>query len=59
MQKYLKANQYDIKSEEVLMIFKMRSRMADVKTNETLEDESKRHILEYKEILKKEKKYVQ
>ena len=65
MQNYLKAN--DISQEEVLMIFKMRSRMADVKTifrnkNETLdcdlcknENESQRHILECKEILKRNK----
>ena len=69
MQNYLKAN--DINQEEVLMIFKMRSRMADVKTNfrnknETLEcdlcnneNESQRHVLECEEILKQKKEYGQ
>ena len=33
MQKYLKANKNDIKVEEAQILFKLRSRMADVKVN--------------------------
>ena len=65
MQNYLKASKTDIKNEEAQMIFKMRSRMTEVKTNfkgmyETLEcdackkeEETQKHVLECEEILKK------
>ena len=70
MQKYLKANKNDIKVEEAQIIFKMRSRMTDVKVNfrnknETLEcdvckdeEETQKHVLECKEIMKNKNKIL-
>ena len=70
MQKYLKGNKNNIKIEEAQMIFKLRSRMADVKVNfrnkyEVLEcdickdeEETQKHILECDEILKNTNKNI-
>ena len=64
MQKYLKPSNLKIKKEDAITIFKLRSRVEDVKINfrgkyEELEcelckeeDESQEHILKCKEILK-------
>ena len=64
MQRYLKPNNLKIKKDEAQTIFKMRSRVTEVKTNykgnyETyecdlckMEEESQEHILVCKEILK-------
>ena len=64
MLKYLRANKNDIKVEEAQILFKLRSRMADVKVSfrnkyEVLEcdickdeEETQKHILECDEILK-------
>ena len=69
MQKYLKANKLNIKQEEAQMIFKLRSRVTEVKINlkgsyETFEcevcqedEESQKHILECIEIVKFRKEY--
>ena len=70
MQKYLKANKNDIKVEEAQILFKLRSRMADVKVNfrkkyEVLERDvckteegTQKHILECDEILKNTNKKI-
>ena len=64
MQNYLKSNKFTISQNEAEEIFKLRSRMMDVKLNfrgmhETLEcdicneeDGSQKHLLECSEILK-------
>ena len=69
MQNYLKSNEIRIKLEEAQEIFKMRSRMSDVKNNfrgkyenfecnicNTKEYETQQHILECKEINKRKTK---
>ena len=65
MQKYLKSNGLKMNQEEVQTIFKLRSRMTNVKTNFrgkydnfecelcNEEDENQKHMLECKEIMKK------
>ena len=70
MQNYLKSNKLKISQNEAQEIFKLRSRMTDVKLNlrgmhETLEcdicneeDESQKHLLECSEILKKKESNV-
>ena len=67
MQRYLKASDVTINQEEVQTIFKMRSRMTDVKTNFrgkydsfecelcNEEDENQKHMIECREILKHKK----
>jgi hypothetical protein len=67
MQRYLKPNNLKIKKEEAQTIFKMRSRVTEVKTNYkgkydtfecdlcNVEEESQEHILNCKEILKTRK----
>ena len=68
MQKYLKPNESKIKLEEAQEIFKMRSRVSNVKTNfkgkyqsfecmvckieDETEDETQQHIIQCKEINK-------
>ena len=64
MQRYLKASDVKINQEEVQTIFKLRSRMTDVKINFrgkydsfeceacNEEDEDQKHIIECREILK-------
>ena len=68
MQRYFKAGKLKISQEEVRTIFKMRSRVSDVKTNfrnkyDSLlcdlcyeEDESQEHLLNCKEIISLKKK---
>ena len=70
MQNYLKANKFKISQSEAEEIFRLRSRMTDVKLNfrgmhETLEcdicneeDESQKHLIECSEILKKKENNV-
>ena len=66
MQNYLKSNDIRIKLEEAQEIFKMRSRMSEVKTNfkgkyenfqcnlcSTKEDETEQHVIECTEINKR------
>ena len=67
MQRYLKISDVKINQEEVQTIFKMRSRMTDVKTNFrgkydnfecelcNEEDENQKHMIECREILKHKK----
>ena len=67
MQKYLKASQLKLNQEEAQTIFKLRSRVTDEKINlrgkyETyecevckVEDESQKHIMECKELVKLKK----
>ena len=69
MQKYLKPNELKIKVEEAQEIFKMRSRVSNVKINFRgnhenfeckvckMEDESQQHIIQCKEINKMRKCY--
>ena len=69
MQRYLKSSKEKMKQEEAQTIFKLRSRVTDVKINsrgkyETLEcevckeeEESQNHIMECKEIVKFRKNY--
>ena len=69
MQRYLKANQLNVKQADAQMIFSLRSRMTEVKTNyrgsyETFEceicktnEESQMHITECKEIIKWREEY--
>ena len=68
MQNYLKPNQLKISKDEAITIFKMRSRMTEVKKNYrgkydniecdlcNEEEESQEHILKCKEIMKNESK---
>ena len=68
MQNYLKPNQLKISKDEAITIFKMRSRMTEVKKNYrgkydniecdlcNEEEESQEHILKCKEIMKNENK---
>ena len=68
MQKYLKSNPIKISQEEAQMIFKLRSRVTDVKINQRgkyeeyecalckKEDESQKHIMECEELDKFKKK---
>ena len=67
MQGYLKPNKIKMKIEEAQEIFRMRSRVTDLKTNfkgkyESFEcdvckidDETQKHIIECKEIIKEKK----
>ena len=67
MQRYLKPNNLKIKKDEAQTIFKMRSRVTEVKTNYKgkydtfecdlckIEEESQEHILKCTEILKTRK----
>ena len=67
MQRYLKPNNLKIRKEEAQTIFKLRSRVTDVKTNYKgkydtfecdvckVEEESQEHVLNCKEILKTRK----
>ena len=69
MQKYLMPNNYNMKKEDGQQIFKLRSRVTDVKMNMKglydmfeceacgKEDESQKHVLECDEILKLNKEY--
>ena len=69
MQRYLKSSKEKIKQEEAQTIFKLRSRVTDVKINlrgkyETLEctvckdeEESQMHIMECREIVKLRNNY--
>ena len=69
MQGYLKPNRIKLKIEEAQEIFKMRSRVTDVKTNFKskyesfecyvckIEEETQKHIIECTEINKEKKEY--
>ena len=66
MQKYLRPNENDIKSEDIKLIFRLRCRTTDVKMNiksqhETYEcracgneEETQKHVIENCKILNKE-----
>ena len=70
MQKYLKSNPIKISQEEAQMIFKLRSRVTDVKINQRgkyeeyecavckKEDESQKHIMECEELDKFKKNNI-
>jgi hypothetical protein len=70
MQRYLKSSKEKMKQEEAQTIFKLRSRVTDVKINlrgkyETFEcevckeeEESQNHIMECKEIVKFRQNYT-
>ena len=65
MQSYLKSSKLKIKTEEARTIFKLRSRMADVKTNYKGKyksfdlcqegEENQEHLMKCKEILRNKK----
>ena len=69
MQKYLKPNEINIKLQEAQEIFKLRSRVSEVKTNfkgkyenyecdvcSTKEYETQKHVIECREINKRKKR---